>query len=78
MRIYYKLDSRNRKTCICCGTTLRTVPRRSRRWRGSALYKAVEDLAESSSGEEYEELLRSLILSKNDESYRGEGDEDQD
>ncbi|GEM_PF-1976442 len=76
LRIYYKLDSKGRKTCVCCGTTLRTIPRRSKKWKESVLYKGVEDLPETSPGQEDEELLRRLILAKNDEDYGGDGDED--
>jgi len=78
LKIYYKLDSRRRKTCICCGTTLRVIPRRSKRWKESAIYKGLEDLAESPSSQENEELLRRLILAKNDENYRGDGEEGED
>ncbi|MCD6536771.1 MAG: hypothetical protein J7K49_07075 [Thaumarchaeota archaeon] len=78
LRIYYKLDSKRRKTCVCCGTNLRTVPRRSKRWKESPLYKALEELPEPSSGQEDEELLRRLVLAKCDEDYRSEGDEDDD
>jgi len=78
LKIYYKLDSKGRKTCICCGTTLRTIPRRSRKWKESPLYKGLEDLSEASSGQENEELLRRIIFSQGDESHGGQGDEDDD
>ena len=77
LKIYYKVDSKGRKTCICCGTTLRTVPRRSK-WKNSPIYKSLEDLPKPSSGQENEELLRRVLFSQGDESDRENGDENDD
>ena len=78
LKIYYRVDEAGRKTCICCGTNLRVMPRRSKKWKKSTLYKAVEELPEPSSGQENEELLRRIIFAKHDESYGDESDEDYD
>lgn len=78
LRIYYKLDSKKRKICICCGTNLRTVPRRAKKWRESAIYKALEEAPETSSGEKDEELLRGLVLAKYEEEYGHKCDGDHD
>ena len=74
LKIFYKLDKFGRKTCICCGTTLRQIPRRSKRWKSSPLYKSIEEPAKTTSGEEDEELLRCLILARYDEDDGDEGD----
>ena len=59
LRIYYRLDKFGRKVCICCGTNLRVMPRRSKRWKEEPLYKDQEPPAAE---DVKEEVRREVIL----------------